>query len=62
MKLSPEKEEACTLIDGANDLINRLTGDFVKYHTGKGHIEIRKESPNFVIILRLERKKGVNKE
>ena len=54
-----EKEEACTLIDDTNHIIKRLTGDFVKYHTGKGHIEIRKESLNFVITLRLERKKGV---
>lgn len=59
MKLFPEKEEACTLIDNIHSVIKRLIGDFVKYHTGKGHIEIRKESPNFVITLRLERKKGV---
>lgn len=51
-----EKEEACTLIDDIHSVIKRLTGDFVKYHTEKGHIEIRKESENFTIIMRLERK------
>ena len=54
-KLS-EKEEACTLIDDTNHIIKRLTGDFVKYHSGKSHIEIRKESENFTITMRLERK------
>ena len=54
-KLS-EKEEACTLIDDTNHIINRLIGDFVKYHTGKGHLEICKESENFVLTMRLERK------
>ena len=57
-KLS-EKEEVFALIDDTNYIINRLIGDFTKYHSGKGHLEIRKESQNFVIILRLERKKGV---
>ena len=53
----PLKEEACALIDDANDVIKRLIGDFVKYHTGKGHLEIHKESPKFVITIRLERKR-----
>ena len=57
-KLS-EEDEAQILIINATDLIKLFSDDFVKYHTGKGHIEIRKESLNFVIILRLERKKGV---
>ena len=54
-----EKAETCALIDSTNDILFRLIGDFVKYHTEKGHIEIRKESLNFVITLRLERKKEV---
>ena len=52
-----EKEEAYTLIANTNNILFRLLGDFVKYHTGKGHLEIRKESSNFVITLKLERKK-----
>ena len=56
-KLS-EEDEAQILIINTTDLIKLFSDDFVKYHTKKGHIEIRKESPNFVITLRLERKKG----
>ena len=56
-KLS-EKEEANALIDDTNSVINRLIGDFVKYHTGKGHLEICKHSPNFILTIRLERKEG----
>ena len=56
-KLS-EKEEATALIDDTYSVINRLTGDFVKYHTGSGYIEICKESEIFVLTMRLERKKG----
>jgi len=57
-----EKEEACALIDGINLVIIRLIGDFVKYHhSGKGHLEIRKESASFVVTTRLERKKEVKK-
>lgn len=50
------KEEAFALIDDANYVINRLIGDFVKYPIRKGHLEIRKESQNFVLTMRLERK------
>ena len=50
------KAEASALIDSTNDVLFRLVGDFVKYHTGKGHLEIRKESKNFTITMRLERK------
>ena len=53
------KEEAFALIDDINYIINRLIGDFVKYHTGKGHLQICTESPKFVLTMRLERKKGV---
>ena len=57
--ISP-KEEAFALIDDTNYVINRLIGDFVKYHhSGKGHLEIRKESQEFVLTMRLERKKEV---
>ena len=56
-KLS-EKEEAFALIDDTNYIVNRLIGDFVKYHTGKGHLEIHKKSENFVLIMRLERKEA----
>ncbi len=59
-KLS-EKEEANALIDDTNYVINWLIGDFVKYHAGKGHLEVRKESENFVLTMRLERKKEIKK-
>ena len=57
-KLS-EEDEAQILIINATDLAKQFSDDFVNYRAGTGHIEIRKESSNFVIILRLERKKGV---
>jgi len=53
-----EKGEVTALIDSVNDIIHRLIGDFVKYHSGKGHLEIRKESSHFILIMRLERKGG----
>jgi len=55
-----EKEEVFGLIDDTNSILNRLIGDFVKYHhSGKGHLEIRKESLKFVLTMKLERKKEV---
>ena len=55
-KLS-EEDEAQILIINATDLIKQFSDDFVNYRAGTGHIEIRKESPKFVISIRLERKK-----
>lgn len=52
-----EKEEIFALVGDLNHLIQRLAGDFVNYHTGKGYIEMNKESPKFVVIMRVERKK-----
>ena len=53
------EDEAHILVNDTTKLLHGLLGDFVKDCRNKGHIEIRKESPNFVITLRLERKKGV---
>ena len=59
-KVISEKEEVFALIDDTNYVINWLIGDFVKYHhSGKGHLEICKKSANFVLTIRLERKKEV---
>jgi len=53
-----EKEEVYSLIDDANYVLNQLIGYFVKYHhSGKGHLEISKETPKFVLTMRLDRKK-----
>lgn len=54
-----EKEEACTLIDDASKLTSRLVGDFVKY--SGGCFKMEKESPHFVVTVKLEKKKGVKK-
>jgi len=57
--MKSEKEEVFGLIDDTNSILNRLIGDFVKYHhSGKGHLEISKQSPKFVLTMRLDRKKG----
>ena len=58
MKTS-KKEEACTLITDTSDLTLRLVGDFVKYSGGCYKVE--KESPHFVVTVKLERKKEVKK-
>lgn len=60
-KLS-EEDEAQILIINATDLTKQFSDDFVNYRAGMGHIEIYRESPKFTITIRLERKKGVNKE
>ena len=53
----PEEDEAFALTEATTALIQRFLEDFVKQSTRKGHIEISKESPKFVITMRLERKK-----
>ena len=56
MKKVSEKEEVYALVDGTTKLIQRFIGDFAKY-IGKGCIKISKESPKFVVTMKLERKK-----
>ena len=52
-----EEDEAQVLILNSTYLIKLFSNDFVKQSTRKGHIEVRKESANFAVIMRVERKK-----
>ena len=55
-KLS-EKGEAYLLIGAVTDMMIRFLGDFTKYCVSKGAIEMEKESPKYIVTMRLERKK-----
>ena len=54
------KEEVCALVDDTTKLIQRFLGDFTKYCMEKGCIKISKESPKFVVTMKLERKREGN--
>ena len=56
MKKVSAKEEVYALVDDTTKLIQRFLGDFTKYME-KGCIKISKESPKFVVTMKLERKK-----
>ena len=58
MKISG-KEEACVLIEDTSNLTLRLVGDFVKY--SGGCFKMKKESPHYLVTVKLEKKKGVKK-
>lgn len=58
MKTS-EKEEATALIVEVSGLTLRLVDDFVKYSGGCYKVE--KDSPHFVVTVKLEKKKGGKK-
>ena len=50
-----ETDETSALINSTSDLITQLRFDFLILHT-KSYIEVCKESPKFVVTMRLERK------
>ena len=52
-----EEGEARVVVEDSSDLIENLLGEFVKQSTRNGYVEISKESENFVVTMRLERKK-----
>lgn len=55
----PEDNEAWSLIESTTMLIQKFRENFVKQSTSKneGHVEVSKESENFVVTMKLERKK-----
>ena len=57
MKKVSEKEEAYLLIGAVTDMILRFLGDFTKYCVSNGAIEMEKESPKYIVTMKLERKK-----
>ena len=57
----PEEVEPYKLTEAVTILIPGFINGFVKESRGKGHIEIRKESPKFIVTMRVERKKEKQK-
>ena len=58
-KTLSEKGEACTLITDNSDLTLRLVDNFLKY--SGGCFKVLKDSPHFVVTVKLEKKKEVKK-
>ena len=52
-----EFDETYELMSDCFDLVRELRLVFLKDRTRKGHLEICKESPKFVVTMKLERKK-----
>ena len=52
----PEEDEAYILVENVTGLTESIVNGFVE-HISKGHIEVSKESENFVATVKLERKK-----
>ena len=53
-------DEACALTEAAAALL--FADDFASAeHTSKTYIQVSKESPRFIVTIKLERKKGVKK-
>ena len=51
-----DEDEAESLLEDTFVLTQGFSAAFGKYSTSKGHMEIRKESPKFVVTMKLERK------
>ena len=53
--------EACALTEATTALIQIFIDDFAEHSTSKGSVTVSEESVNFIVTMRLERKKGVKK-
>ena len=58
MKKIPPEDEAYTLVENVTGLTESIINGFVE-HFSKGHVEISKESANFHVTMKLERKARV---
>ena len=52
-----DEGEARAVVEDSSDLIELLLRDFEKQSTRNGYVEISKQSANFVVTMKLERKK-----